>query len=128
MEEMNSELRKQIEEIVKRIEDLAPNDRVSWEKLADVYLESMKDKPVCFWVRIFQVAQDVTDPVLQTRLCEKYDQENDRCLAGRSNDECRQGCKDYVGIRVDYSGALECDGKCESHQPGESGPGRKTNA
>ena len=68
--------------------------------------------PMCFWVKLFEIAEEVTNPVLHNQICNKYDVEKELCSDGRPESECHDGCPGYAGKKSDYSEYLECKGDC----------------
>ena len=72
--------------------------------------------PACFWVKLFEIAQERTNPILHTMNCTKYDFRTITCNAGHPIPECEWSCPDYVAEKVDYSTYLECNGDCTEHR------------
>jgi hypothetical protein len=99
--------------------DATPS-KENYEKMAVRYAQSLDGMPMCFWIKLFSVAEDITNPILHTRGCEQYDAGKEVCLAGHPMDECQHDCPDYEGAKEDYSKCLECNGDCANH----TGPSR----
>lgn len=138
MEDLNPNVRKQLDDILRRegvpldqmgnvrssmfLIESGKSTRKDYEALALIYLQSMDRLPMCFWLKILEIAQKITNHITELQLCQKFHAATKTCLAGHPMDECLKGCKDYLGQQIDYASQLECNGDCNSHQPGDNKP------
>lgn len=131
MAELNPKLKKEIDDIldlpsakqqrkVKRMSEAIMGQHVAlvkenFEEMATRYADNLRAMPICFWVKLFEIAEEITNPVLHNQSCTQYLFEKDTCKAGHPMIECRRSCRDYVGEKPDYSKYLECNGECKEH-------------
>jgi hypothetical protein len=86
-----------------------------YELMAVHYAKSLDDMPACFWIKLFEIAQEMTNPVLHTLNCTNWVSADEKCKAGYEMSECRHSCQNYEGEKADYSDDTICDGNCAGH-------------
>jgi hypothetical protein len=130
-EELNEKLRKELRDILdppakrrrRQVEGLAQIflgdnrhlDRSQYEEMAIDVAKALDSMPACFWVKLFEIAEEITNPILHSQTCQSWDGDAEKCVLGHPEIECGHSCPDYVGVKNDYSTYLECNGDCKEH-------------
>jgi hypothetical protein len=134
MDELNPKARKDVDDILfhclrplrnqLRAMPMAPRldgvkfTKTDMEKAAVFSAKAMRNMPACFWIKLFEIAQQMTNPILHTLNCTNWVSADDKCKAGYEMSDCRRSCADYEGEKADYSDELDCDGQCLNRHGG----------